>query len=272
MSNFTFLSSLHLEKVPVQCKNIMSVVGKSCPLLKRLRIGFADFSICTDDLLSMVLSCDLDRLKAVAPDLPSLDLTEAMSETLKGYHQCFVPPQLLHPFCQTLEELRINHFENDDPFVIAFILRHLPHLQQLETSDFEFKDYSSSIRAVQEISSLAVARIDEMEDCQSSNVDTIILAGFAGIYFIDQLIKHLIESVNFSTGKLSLTSLFIEGEKEYLTLKSICDLCPHLQKLHILETSVCASTETASAENAFTLSEISSDFEKLNAVCIIHKL
>lgn len=185
ISKFTLLSSLHLEKVPVQCKKIMSVVGKSCPLLKRLRIGFADFSICTDDLLSMFLSCDLESLKVVAPDLPSLDLTEAMSETVKGYHQCFVPSQLLYPFCQTLEELRINHFENDDPYVIAFILRHLPRLQQLETSDFEFKDYSSSIRALQDISS-PVAGIDEMEDCQHSNLDTIILAGFAGnIYFID---------------------------------------------------------------------------------------
>lgn len=67
-------------------------------------------------------------------------------------------------------------------------------------------------------------------------------------------------------GQLALTSLFIEGDTEYQTFKSICDLCPNLQKLHILESSVCASTETQSAVNAFTLSEIANDFKKLNKV------
>lgn len=65
---------------------------------------------------------------------------------------------------------------------------------------------------------------------------------------------------------LSLTSLFVEGDKEYETMKSICDLCPDLQKLHILETSACATSEAASAENVFNLSEVSSDFRKLHKV------
>ena len=155
-------------------------MGKSCPYLKKLRIGFADFSICTDDLLTMFLSCNLDNLRTVAPDLPSLDLTEAMSDTIKGYHQCFVPAQLLHPFCQTLEEIRINKFEDDDPYVVAFILRHIPHLKQFETSDFEFKDYTSSIRALWDIRSVTEGA-DPIIPCQLPNTeDSIALASFAG--------------------------------------------------------------------------------------------
>ena len=67
-------------------------------------------------------------------------------------------------------------------------------------------------------------------------------------------------------GTLALLRLFVEGDTEYLTLKSICDLCPDLEELHILDTSVCASTETKSAENASTLSEIANDFKRLDKV------
>lgn len=48
----------------------------------------------------------------------------------------------------------------------------------------------------------------------------------------------------------------------------MCDLCPELQKLHLLETSVRDITETKTTENAFTLTEIANDFKKLNKVLI----
>jgi hypothetical protein len=69
-------------------------------------------------------------------------------------------------------------------------------------------------------------------------------------------------------GKLALTSLFVEGERDYLNLKSMCELCPDLQKLHLLETSVRDVAETKTLENGFTLSEIEKDFSKLNKVLI----
>jgi len=49
----------------------------------------------------------------------------------------------------------------------------------------------------------------------------------------------------------------------------MCDLCPDLQKLHLLETSVRDVAETKTAENEFTLSEIANDFKKLNKVLIL---
>ena len=68
---------------------------------------------------------------------------------------------------------------------------------------------------------------------------------------------------------MALTNLFVEGETDYLNLKSMCDLCPDLQKLHLLETSVRDVAETKTAENEFTLSEIANDFKKLNKVLIL---
>ena len=70
----------------------------------------------------------------------------------------------------------------------------------------------------------------------------------------------LITAISIHSGKLALTSLFVEGETDYLNLKSMCDLCPELQKLHLLETSI------RDVENALPLSEIASDFNKLNKV------
>jgi hypothetical protein len=51
----------------------------------------------------------------------------------------------------------------------------------------------------------------------------------------------------------------------------MCDLCPDLQKLHLLETSVRDVAETKTAEHAFTLSEIANDFKKLNKVSLSMK-
>ena len=71
--------------------------------------------------------------------------------------------------------------------------------------------------------------------------------------------------ISTHSGKLALTSLFVEGETDYLNLKSMCDLCPDLQKLHLLDTSVRDVAETKT-ENQFTLSEIADDFNKLKEI------
>ena len=183
MSQFNILTSLNLDKLPIQCRNITSILGKSCPQLKWLRIGFANYSLTTDDLLSVFYSGDLDTLNEAAQDLPSTnkfgDLVS--SEFIqKAYHQCLVPAHLLHPFCQTLEEIRINHYESGEPYVIAFILRHLPRLKQLETSDFEFKDYSASIRALWDIRESTAM---EATMCIPSDSSLITISSFTGLFF-----------------------------------------------------------------------------------------
>ncbi len=184
MSQFDFLTSLNLDKLPVQCKKITSVLGKSCPQLKWLRIGFANFSLTTEDLLSMFFSGDLDTLNEAAPDLPLTDqLDDLSSESIhKAYHQCLVPTHLLYPFCQTLEEIRINHYDSNEPYVIAFVLRHLPRLKQLETSDFEFKDYSASIRALWSFRQPTTIENLEETVCFPSDSDLITLSNYTGTF------------------------------------------------------------------------------------------
>lgn len=70
-------------------------------------------------------------------------------------------------------------------------------------------------------------------------------------------------------GSLSLTSLFLEGEKDLTTFKSICDLCPCLKKLEILETSITGPSEKQAGNlSQITLPEIQADFNKLSQVCL----
>lgn len=190
ISQFDFLTSLNLDKLPVQCKAITSVLGKSCPQLRWLRIGFANYSLATEDLLGIFYSGDLNSLTKVAhQDFPSSEqLGEQASESVQNaYHKCLVPTHLLYPFCQTLEEIRINHFDSDEPYVIAFVLRHLPRLKQLETSDFEFKDYSASIRALWSIRESAMTGNSLIESmcCLPSDSDSVTLSSFPGkVFFV----------------------------------------------------------------------------------------
>lgn len=251
ISQFGFLTTLHLDKVPIQCKTIIYILGKSCPQLSFLRLGFDNLPLTTDEFLGIFYSGDLDTLKNVAPDVPSTEFLDTPAiNPQKAYHHCFVPPHLLHSFCQTLEEIRINYFKSDDPSVIAFILRHLPRLQKLETSDFEFKDYSASIRALWDIQEgpcqeAATSTIQNGKASSCSTSDSIVLAKY--------------------DGKLALTNLFAEGDKDYLTFKSVCDLCPRLQKLHLLEASVCDTNGTETTE----VSEIANDFKKLTQLRVL---
>lgn len=269
ISQFGFLTTLHLDKVPIQCKTIIYILGKSCPQLSFLRLGFDNLPLTTDEFLGIFYSGDLDTLKNVAPDVPSTEFLDTPAiNPQKAYHHCFVPPHLLHSFCQTLEEIRINYFKSDDPSVIAFILRHLPRLQKLETSDFEFKDYSASIRALWDIQEgpcqeAATSTIQNGKASSCSTSDSIVLAKYDG----DCPICYFTAGQNncsFQTiiGKLALTNLFAEGDKDYLTFKSVCDLCPRLQKLHLLEASVCDTNGTETTE----VSEIANDFKKLTQV------
>ena len=173
-----------MDKVPIQCKSIISVLGKSCPRLKFLRLGFDNLPLSTDEFLSVFYCGDLSLLKNVIPDVPTIGhLQNPATEQKKAYSECFVPPHLLYPFCQTLEEIRINYFNSDGPYVIAFILRHLPLLQKLETSDFEFKDYTTSIRVLwdnQNRTHQESSADESMELSLPSNSDSIVLTQFAG--------------------------------------------------------------------------------------------
>ena len=67
-----------------------------------------------------------------------------------------VSQSVLYPFCFTLEEVHINHIDYENPYAIAFLLRNLPRLKQLDISDFEFKDFSPSIRALWDISDFEI--------------------------------------------------------------------------------------------------------------------
>jgi hypothetical protein len=184
ISQFPLLTSLHLDKVPIQCKTIISVLGKSCPRLKFLRLGFDNFPLSTDEFLSIFYCGDLSVLKNLTPDVPSIEnLHNPANEHKKAYNECCVPPHLLYSFCHTLEEIRINYFNSDEPYVIAFILRHLPVLQKLETSDFEFKDYTASIRSLwdtQNRENHQESADESMELSLPTNSDSIVQKSFSG--------------------------------------------------------------------------------------------
>lgn len=127
----------------------------------------------------MFFAGDIKIVHAAAPDLALT--TDETDKPRKGYHRCHVSPNLMHPFCQTLEEIRINQFDNSDPYVIAFVLRHLPRLQQLETSDYEFKDYSASIRALWDLRNITDNLDSPMEtDIPPVSSDSITLSSFTG--------------------------------------------------------------------------------------------
>lgn len=162
-------------------------MGKSCPRLKSLRLGFDNLPLSIDEFLSIFYCGDLTLLRNVTPDVPSIEHDQnPATEQKKAYNECCVPPHLLYSFCQTLEEIRINYFSSNEPYVIAFILRHLPLLQKLETSDFEFKDYTTSIRALWDTQNRMhrESSADEsMELSLPSNSDSIVLKEFSGINY-----------------------------------------------------------------------------------------
>lgn len=145
----------------------------------------------------MFFAGDINIIHATVPDLESTKVVQdEMDKPRKCYHRCHVPPNLMHPFCQTLEEIRINQFDNSDPYVIAFLLRHLPHLQQLETSDYEFKDYSASIRALWDLRHFTDRVVDSpMEtDIPPVSSNPITLSAFTGnsVLFQFEIIKNML--------------------------------------------------------------------------------
>lgn len=191
-----------MDKVPFQCKTIISVLGKSCPRLKFLRLGFDNFPLTTDEFLSIFYSGDLNILKNLTSNVSPEDLHNPASEQKKAYSEYFVPPHLLHPFCQTLEEIRINYFNSDEPYVIAFILRHLPLLQKLETSDFEFKDYTASIRALWDSQNRShqESTDEDMELSLPSESDSIVPKRFLGELLLQLKFFRLnVNHSNFNT-------------------------------------------------------------------------
>lgn len=139
------LKCLNLYQLPVQCKCIAFLVGQCCPLLTQLRIDLLDDNFTADELIRIFYAGDLDDLNKEASSI------NGDSCRRKAYHRCQVSAKSMYPFCGTLEQVRIIRFDCDDPYVIAFLLRHLAKLKQLETSDYEYKDYSSSIRVLWEI-------------------------------------------------------------------------------------------------------------------------
>ena len=139
------LTCLNLSKLPAQFKSLAFMLGRSCNLLQKLRIDLSDESLTAKELISVFYSADGARLEEAAP------LLEDDGIQRRAYHKCQVSRKALYPFCQTLEEVRINCVEENDPYIIGFLLRHLPQLKEFETSDFEYKDYSTSIRILWDI-------------------------------------------------------------------------------------------------------------------------
>ena len=146
LSRLRRLTSLNLHQLPEQCKSIAFCIGRSCPTLQNLRLGFSSSTLTSEELIRIFYSADLAALQQAAAAAPN--------QPARAYHTCQVSARMLYPFCQTLQKVRVNRTESPDADLvdaIAFLLRHLPRLQELETSDFEFTDYSASIRALWEI-------------------------------------------------------------------------------------------------------------------------
>jgi hypothetical protein len=66
-----------------------------------LRLGFDNFPLSTDEFLSIFYSGDLNILKNLTSNVSPEDLPNPATEQKKAYSEYFVPPHLLHPFCQT---------------------------------------------------------------------------------------------------------------------------------------------------------------------------
>ena len=65
------------------------------------------------------------------------------------------------------------------------------------------------------------------------------------------------------TGCLSLVDLFVEGEMEFQTLRAVCDLCPNITKLLLLEAGVRAKDRNA---ETYREDQIIACFNKLKKV------
>ena len=199
MNQFNSLTSLNLHQLPDQCKSITFLLGRSCSNLKRLRIGFSKSALSDDELIRIFYSgnmADLEKAISVIT-VPETSSSSSSSHRRRVYHRCQVSPSVLHPFCWTLEEVHINRIDYENPYAIAFLLRHLPRLKQLHTSDFELKDFSPSIRALRDISDFqtppnTLRCLDPHSSSPdgiaplsilNSNPDLIFNTYFTGIYF-----------------------------------------------------------------------------------------
>lgn len=167
------LVSLNLFKVPETCKSVLSILGKTGLHLKFLRIGFSNYSLTDQEVLSLFFSGDINTLADVAP------LSEADAKPKREYHRCFVSQSLMFPYCQTLEEIRINRYQPPDPYVVGFILRHLPRLREFDLADYDLEDYSCGIRSLWDISE----GFYQSPTSHSSSRDPIVLSSFTG-YFV----------------------------------------------------------------------------------------
>ena len=67
-------------------------------------------------------------------------------------------------------------------------------------------------------------------------------------------------------GTLALVNLFLEGEVELRTLQSVCNLCPELNKLLLLETAIRATDHHTTDHPIQT--EIKNYFSQLKKVTI----
>lgn len=193
------ITSLSFSKLPVLCKPIVFLLGRFCPLLQILRINSPVEKYLPIELVQIFYSGDIGRLEDVAP-LSSGDFGQR-----RAYHRCHVSHRALHPFHRTLKVVNISCYRTVEPFASAFVLRHLPNLEELKTSDVDFTDCSTSIRALWAISdsTIPVSTIRCLEphilipnreaDCSilEKHPDLIIPSFFSGKFFIVKSILHL---------------------------------------------------------------------------------
>lgn len=177
------LVSLNLFKVPESCKLVTSLLGTNCIHLKFLRIGFSNYSLSDREMLSLFFSGDIETLAAVAPyatsSIESSSTTRNQPELSREFHRCLVSKSLMFPYCETLEEIRVNRYQPPNPYIVGFILRHLPRLREFDLADYDFEDYSRGIRALWDISGSK-----EFYESQASHLlakNPIMLANFTGI-------------------------------------------------------------------------------------------
>jgi len=236
MSQLSSLTNLNLYQLPDQCKALTFLLGRSCPSLKRLQIALAKNTLSTDELIRIFYSGDIASLEEAATIPLAVTETHSNSSCLpRAYHRCHVSAKALHPFCQTLEEVRINRIDCENSYAIAFLLRHMPRLKELDFSDFEFKDYSISIRSLWDISD--PQSTPAMLRCLAPH--PLVPDGLAPLSLFDSNPDLILQT--YFTGTLALVNLFLEGEVELRTLQSVCNLCPELNKLLLLETAIRAT-------------------------------
>lgn len=132
LSSLQYLTTLSLQNLHKCHKPILKLIGKSCPVLSHLDITGFEFK--KKDILAIFLG-----------DLINILFTNLYVESKWGVdaslERLVVPTELLTPICSTLQSVQLGrggderHTKNTSSYLdstFAFILRHVPLLQEME--------------------------------------------------------------------------------------------------------------------------------------------